>query len=781
RQGMIWTGGWGIALSCLDPATGKWSRYFPEKLPLGNILCITPDQQNRLLIGTANQGAAMFDPVRREFQLISGEDPGVGSDEHKGILKISQFNPSHEIWILSNDIAVEDKSFHSFQYVTVPYTADISCVYHDEKESLIYAGAIWCNGFYIYNESRKNWKEIRPDIHVGSHLLCVRRMLQDSKGVLWVGTRQGLMTLDKDKSKLHFVGNINGKSLNVSDSVVNTIFEDKKGNLWVGTLCEGVYRINPDRADVTFFRTRETKDHKKESWQPVKAIQEDYLGNIWIGTADGITVYNPIKNTFNRSVDDSLRSYRPSNRIIHSIVEDDQRRLWISIDHFGLMCVTITKEGKYKLSMYSTDDLGLENSIITHLYPDQKGGIWINNLNLVHFDPYTFSLRTFTEYNGLHYRMGDNVRPYADHSGTLFLPADQGFETTSVIPDPGSSAIREVVIEQVLIKGKRIPFGSNNSALHMKLDPDQNDLAFVFSAICFQNTGMINYSYFLKGYDKDWNICIANREAKYTNLPPGEYVFMVRASCQGLNNVKEARLAFTIPPHFWETWWFILLVVLLILTLLYNIYRYRLEQMLKLERLRTRIATDLHDEVASTLSGISIMSEILGKEVKENRSARMISEIGNKSMKMMEMIDDIIWVVKPVNDRFQNLGLRIMEFATPLFESKDISYSFELDEKLSGLNLPMEQRRNIYLIAKEAINNMIKYSGCSHASIVFSGKEHDLTMEIADNGCGFDPALPTSRNGIKNMRLRASQIRAEIQILSAPGEGTRIILTSKMN
>ena len=267
-----------------------------------------------------------------------------------------------------------------------------------------------------------------------------------------------------------------------------------------------------------------------------------------------------------------------------------------------------------------------------------------------------------------------------------------------------------------------------------------------------------------------------SREARYTNLPPGKYTFRVSAT-QGTGWFENREVVrCVISPFFWQTWWFILFCGIVISLVTTAIYRYRVNQLLKVERLRTRIATDLHDDVSSTLSSISILSDIAGKLSDNPKSAGLIGEIGTSAHEMLERIDDIIWSVNPSNDKFQDLGLRIREYANPLFESKNIQFHFEIPDKLAALKLQMETRRNLYLIAKESINNLVKYSKCRAAEICFKEESGYLVMEIMDDGVGFNPGVLTSRNGIVNMKLRAEKIGGSLCILSQPGEGTRITL-----
>jgi signal transduction histidine kinase len=158
----------------------------------------------------------------------------------------------------------------------------------------------------------------------------------------------------------------------------------------------------------------------------------------------------------------------------------------------------------------------------------------------------------------------------------------------------------------------------------------------------------------------------------------------------------------------------------------------------------------------------------------------MIGKIGIYARNMLESMDDIIWAVNPSNDKFQNLGLRIREYAIPLFESKEINFKILFPEQIALLHLPMEIRRNVYLIAKEAINNLVKYSECTFATIKFKEHSSILIMEIKDNGKGFNTETISNRNGLKNIKRRASQINANLEIVSAEEEGCSVSLHLKI-
>ena len=285
--------------------------------------------------------------------------------------------------------------------------------------------------------------------------------------------------------------------------------------------------------------------------------------------------------------------------------------------------------------------------------------------------------------------------------------------------------------------------------------------------------------YKLDGYDEDWYLSENSREARYTHLPSGQFEFVFNVLNNEGYKKTENRVLLVIRPFFWQTAWFIVVITILVLTLIYLAYHFRVRQLLRIERIRSRIATDLHDDVGSTLSSISMLSEMVSRQSMDNQSVKMLKTICDSSSQMMEKLDDIVWVVNPSNDKFQDLRLRISEYAIPLCESKKIEFMVHFDEELSGMRLPMEVRRNVYLIAKEAINNSVKYAECNEVRLFFKPDHGWLSMEISDNGKGFDPELPTSRNGLQNMKQRAKQIHAIITVSSSPEQGTNIILKVK--
>jgi len=191
-------------------------------------------------------------------------------------------------------------------------------------------------------------------------------------------------------------------------------------------------------------------------------------------------------------------------------------------------------------------------------------------------------------------------------------------------------------------------------------------------------------------------------------------------------------------------------------------------------KMRSDIARDLHDEIGSTLTSINVLSKISGQQIENDqlRAKGMINEISEQSLQIQQNMSDIVWAINPENDKLQNMLVRMREYVAQTLEPKNINTLFSVDEPAVKETLNMQQRRDFFLIFKEAINNAAKYSACKNVEISLARQDGNIKLSIIDDGVGFDTAKITSSNGIKNMKARAAALHAVIEIKSASGEGT---------
>ena len=216
---------------------------------------------------------------------------------------------------------------------------------------------------------------------------------------------------------------------------------------------------------------------------------------------------------------------------------------------------------------------------------------------------------------------------------------------------------------------------------------------------------------------------------------------------------------------------------LVIVLMLFGYRTYRTRQTLRLQDIRNKIAGDLHDDIGSTLNSISVYSEVARR--KDEQQDEALEMIGEASRKIIDAMSDIVWTVNPENDSFPKILFRMKSLAYNLFRAKKIEYTFHADENLEQKKLPLEDRRNFYLIFKEAVNNMVKYSNATQASITLTSEDDRIRLLIRDNGVGFDMQQDSAGNGLKNMKRRAEEMNAKLTVESSTGNGTQIELILK--
>jgi len=287
----------------------------------------------------------------------------------------------------------------------------------------------------------------------------------------------------------------------------------------------------------------------------------------------------------------------------------------------------------------------------------------------------------------------------------------------------------------------------------------------------------------LEGFDKDWVYTDASKRfVTYTNLDPGDYTFKVKASNNdGVWNETPTAVRLIITPPYWKTWWFTLLCVLTGACIVFAIFYLRLQKLRDIHRIRNKIASDLHDDLGATLSSISIMSELANQQIKGQspQASSLLEKIGSSSRNMIESVNDMVWAINPKNDSFENIIKRMRTFAAEILSAKDIAFHFDFDKNVLQSKLKMDIRRNFYLIFKEAVNNIAKYSYAANAFVMIWNRESNLKMTIRDDGNGFDPDSVLRGNGLTNMQQRAEGIKARFNLESIPGKGTIVELEFK--
>jgi signal transduction histidine kinase len=292
----------------------------------------------------------------------------------------------------------------------------------------------------------------------------------------------------------------------------------------------------------------------------------------------------------------------------------------------------------------------------------------------------------------------------------------------------------------------------------------------------------------LEGLEMQWNEAGSARIAPYSYLPPGDYTFQVTAcNNDGVWSETGARVSFRLLPHFWQTWWFragslggaSVLLAAGAVTFLRRRHRRKLdliERQRAVDRERMRIAQDIHDDLGANLTRISLLSQsALGRLKGEAPAASDIQRIHQTAHDLTRALDEIVWAVNPRHDTLSSLVNYLTNYVEETLEPAGMRLSLDMPLSLPAWPLKVEVRHNLFLAAKEALNNVLKHAQATELRMSLKLADHGFTLELADNGCGF--AVSTEGNGLGNMRHRMRDIGGDCQITSAPAQGTRIRFT----
>jgi ligand-binding sensor domain-containing protein/anti-sigma regulatory factor (Ser/Thr protein kinase) len=522
-------------------------------------------------------------------------------------------------------------------------------------------------------------------------------------------------------------------------------------------------------------------------------------GLFWFGTSQGVYSFHEETKKWKYYKNDIALEYDQSAAAVLSVCPDpvDDNYVWAGTHGSGLYRLN-KQTGEYK--QFTTGD-GLPNDVIYGIMSDEHGNLWIGTNNgLCMFNPRTFGTRSFTSDHGLPDNEFNRYSYSKDTAGNMYWSNVGGyvrFHPGDFYKDtmPSRVVINKLVLnnEEVLYKetkGKKRDDGFVLPAPiefcdELVVPHGINMFTLGFAVLDLSIPSMNQYKYILEGFNEDWVEAGTKHEATFTNLSPGNYTFKVLGcNSEHIWSEEPAIMHIRILPPWWGTWWFKGLLALLLAGIIYAIYRIRLYQLLHVERMRNDIAQDLHDEIGSTLSSTALYMTVIQKtsQTLPPNTSVLIDKVAGNTSDMMEKMNDIVWATKTDNDSLQKVINRMRAFAVSTTEAKGIVLNFTTDIAYDQFKMTMQQRKNIYLLFKESINNAVKHSHCRSINVNIRASRSIFDMKIIDDGSGFNKEATMlnedsmSGNGLNSMQQRAAQIGAELKIYSTEGIGTTVLL-----
>ena len=507
---------------------------------------------------------------------------------------------------------------------------------------------------------------------------------------------------------------------------------------------------------------------------------EDAAGRLWFAAGDEVCRTDARALAAGRSPPWSCDRVAGAGRILF-LWETPSRNIWAGTLEAGVM--RLRPGGGWEPVPGAR---ALPGQAVRALRPSQSGGVWIVSYGTVlrvierPGSPEGWEIvERPSPWHGLMISDAEDI--LEESGGDLWVTTLAGLVHVPADVRRSAMPVPRVELIDILLDGVGLSLDRP-----LRLPYQNNRIELRYAGLSYRDPGLLRYQVRL-GPERPWIDASGRPSFRFIDLPPGTYHAEVRASLDGGRwSPAAADLSFTVLPPFWRTWWFGGLVLAALAGTVVSAFRYRLAQFVRLERTRTRIAADLHDDIGASLSRIALQSELLRRRasIRPEEGDRLLREIGESARSLVDSMSDIVWSIDPRRDDFASVIARLRQFALDLLEPRGIGLEFRTPEGAERVKLGPEPRRHLYLILKEAVNNIARHAECRRASIVLSVDGDRLHAEVRDDGRGFEgqemqPAGMARRggHGLENMAYRAGQIGGRLEVRSVPGGGTVLSLT----
>ena len=556
---------------------------------------------------------------------------------------------------------------------------------------------------------------------------------------------------------------------------INSFLKSKKDSLfWL--ICETrnkqgkLVTFDPIKEKFTTFYDQEGNNPFEQALP--RFILEARNEVLWIGTENGLFAFD----RDSLAIRHITRSAHPkgtglTSNAIYTIHEDKNGRLWLGTSN-GL---NIFDPISGHVETYDHSH-GLASNTVWGILPEGDGNYWISTYNgLSYFEYEQKRFRNFYQLDGLSHDEFKPLAYYKDENERFYFGGVNGINAFFPNELLGSNNAPQVTITKfVKLNAKEEkPDVQVQNLDHLKqvsISPYDTYFQFHFIFPNYNRPLKNQFSVWLEGFDKDWVYLGNSPSVRYNKLPPGNYTLHIDgAGPNGNWSGKPRSIKIHVKPFFYNTWWFLLLMLLLSTGIVFGIFHYQLEQRIRVERIRMKLSSDLHDEMSGLLSGIAMQSDILQMMSNDQESQSRLKIIGEVSRKAMSKMSDVIWSIDSRKDRFEDLIQRMHEHADEILLPLDIQYHISCSKIDEQQKIPVTIRQNLYFIYKEAINNVAKHSSADHVQITFGNDGSQFNMVIKDNGKPQTPTSPKKGQGLENLKMRAKRLNAQLEILQNDG------------
>ena len=725
----------------------------PQSISENSISTIISDDLGIMWIGTLGGGANLFTPQSIVFKSCEHKtnDPFILNDN-----KIWSFfeNNNGDLWVgTTKGVSFLDRSVPGKnRFVNYDFTSRIHHkdgfqirAIHEDIPGRLWLAIIGAGlGRFNYQKDELTIYPWQPPVPV-VNFPNFYTMYDDTEGNLWLGGNgTGLAKFDKTTEKFSYYSvNREPRKLNESYGWVFSMYQDQSGIFWLGTWGHGLVRLNPETDSLIYHMTQDTLSGSSISHDVVLCVHSCGDSILWLGTYGG------------------------------------------GLNHYHI--------GTGRFSHFTTKD-GLPNNVIYGIVDDHHGNLWLStNQGISCFNPATGQFNNFDISDGLQsneFNLGAYLKT---KDGKIFFGSSRGFNY--FYPDQFINPYPPMVkLTGFKINGKEVKT-STPLMFQEELQIAHSDkfITFQFRALHYKRSLKNQHAYFLEGFDEDWIYCAEHNEAVYSSLNPGTYRFRVKvANADGLWNELGASIMLLVHPPFWRTWWFYSLVFMVGSVIITLLYKGRVQYLLNIEQVKTaereklckKMAADFHDELGHRVSKIAFLSKMLSGElrVKTAQASKYLQQIEDNSDMLFKEMKEFVWELDASKNTLYDLLSQIKNFSEQLFEETDIAFEISgLTQDLEQITLPIGWRIHLLRIFKEGLTNILKHAAdCRNVTLALSKRDDSFEMVLSDDGPGFDGMYNGHGNGLTNMKKRAAELNATLEISTLLNKGTSVRFFAKL-
>lgn len=808
KEGNLWIGTNGGGVCKLDKKTGKIGRiiFNPQvKNSLENtiVMGLVQDESDYMWIGDYVRGMTVIEP------------------ESESVVDVKSNADDNPVPVLDGVYSIY-KDYEGIIWIC-----------HEGK------------GVYIYNRNKPKFVHYKNIINNPNSISdnIVFALIEDNNNNIWIGNRKGISILNPFTGLYRHIGHNPLDENSVSGNFTRNIFKDNSGNLWISSNSGALDLYDVKTGKFKHYLSH--PDDSSKIFANVVAMLEDKEGQIWIATySDGLKVLNKEKTKVTTYLHDDNDINSISSNGYWNICSDNNDNIWILTYTTGFDLFDRTT-GKFKNYRHNPDDANsLSSDIVSYLYQDKNGIYWLTTFGggLNRFDMQNNIFKHYTTNDGLpdnylygfledeferfwistnqglsrfdpqtekfvNYNIGDGLQSQEfnqnaflkSSTGLFYFGGVNGFNTFRPSDFSESTKMPELVFTSMKIFNKEAELPvSVTETEEIELSYAENFFTIEFAALEFTNPSKIKYAYMLEGLDKDWNYVYNMRTASYTGVSPNDYVFKVKyTNTDGIWNNTEKSIRIIITPPFWRATWFKLLIIGIFIGLTIYVYSRKLKrarrdkeiQQVITRRLiqsqeeeRKKISAELHDNLGQALIIIKNNTNMALNNNPNKDNLKYIKQILDVTTNALKNVREISHNLRPVE--LDKLGLTdtinsIVEMVSASTEDIKISYEIDNIDNLIDKNNEVNYCR----IVQECLNNILKHSKASEASVIIKLKEDHIRLEIKDNGIGFNlDAVKKDRSktnlGLIGIYERVKMLMGKTELYTGSGEGTKIVITN---